>query len=116
MVISWIIDNIEADIVNQFLDYTTALNLWQGIENLLSNGRDELQIYDLSSRAATMTQGKDIVEVYYGNLLMLWKEIDRRMPNPMTCPKDITEFNKHIQRQRLYQFLTGLTGDLDKEK
>lgn len=34
----------------------------------------------------------------------------------MSCPKDITKFNKHIQRQRLYQFLTGLNGDLDKER
>ena len=48
MVISWIIENIDADIVNQFIDYTIARDLWQGIENLLSNGRDKLQIHDLS--------------------------------------------------------------------
>ena len=47
---------------------------------------------------------------------MLWKEIDRRMPNPMTCLSDITAFNKFIQRQQLYQFLTGINSNLDKEK
>ena len=38
------------------------------------------------------------------------------MPNPMTCPQDITKFNKYIQRQRLYQFLTGINDNLDKER
>ncbi|XP_057540796.1 uncharacterized protein LOC130818653 [Amaranthus tricolor] len=116
MVIAWIIENIDGDIVNQFLDYTTAHSLWQGIEGLLGCGRDELQIFDLSSKAATLKQNNDTIEVYYGKLNMLWKEIDRRMPNPMNCPQDITEFNKYIQRQRLYQFLTGINDSLDKEK
>ena len=49
MVIAWIIENIDLEIVNQFLDCTTTQELWQGIETLFSSGRDELQIYDLSS-------------------------------------------------------------------
>ena len=104
MVIAWIIENIDGDIVNQFLDYTTAHSLWQGIESLLGYGRDELQIFDLISKAATLRQDNDNIEVYYGKLNIPWKEIDRRMPNPMTCPQYIKEFNKYIQRQRLYQF------------
>ena len=42
IVISWIIKNIDVELVNQFLDYTTARDLWKGIETLLSSGRDEL--------------------------------------------------------------------------
>ena len=114
MVISWIIENIDGEIVNQFLDYTTAQSLWLGIESLLGCGRDELQIFDLSSKAATTKQDNDTIEIYYGKLNMLWKEIDRRMPNPMTCSKDITEFNRYIQRQ--HQFLTGIHDSLDKER
>lgn len=49
MVIFWIVSNINSDLINQFLDYTTARDLWKGIETLLGSGRDELQIYDLSS-------------------------------------------------------------------
>ena len=88
MVIAWIIKNIDGEIVNQFLDYTTAHSLWQGIESLLGCGRDKLQIFDL--KAATLRQADDTIEVYYGKLNILWKEIDRRMPNPMTYSKDIT--------------------------
>ena len=90
MVISWIIENIDGNIVNQFLDYTNAQSLWQGIENLLSSGRDELYTFDPSSKAATLTQANDTIEVYYGKQNVLWKEIDRRMPNTMVCSKDIT--------------------------
>ncbi|KAK1367303.1 hypothetical protein POM88_042864 [Heracleum sosnowskyi] len=115
-VLSWIIENIDGDLVNQFMDYKTARELWKGIETLLSSGRDELQIYDLSSKAATMRQGKDTIEVYFSKLNTLWKEIDRRMPNPMKCAEDITSFNSFIQRQRLYQFLAGVSDTLDKEK
>ena len=116
MVIAWIIENIDGEIVNQFLDYTTAHSLRQVIESLLGCGRDELQIFDLSSKAATLRQDNNTIEVYYGKLNILWKEIDRRMPNPMTCSRDITEFNKYIQRQRLYQFLTGINDNLDNER
>ena len=64
VVLSWIISNIDSNLVNQFLDYTTAWELWKGIETLLNSGRDELQIFDLSSKAANlnkkMTQSKCI--------------------------------------------------------
>ena len=51
IVLSWIIFNIDTDLINQFLDYSIARDLWKGIEVLLSSGRDELQIFDLSSQA-----------------------------------------------------------------
>ena len=87
VVISWVIDNIDADIVNQFLDYIIYRDLWQGIGNLLHSVRDELQICDLSSNTTTLTQANDIIKVYFGKLSILGKEIDKRMPNPMTCRK-----------------------------
>ena len=59
IVFSWIIENIDGELVNQFLDYTTARDLWKGIETLLSSGRDEPQVFDLSMKAATLTQGND---------------------------------------------------------
>src|SRR5688500_15396153 len=34
IVLSWIISNIEPALVNQFLDYSTAWDLWKGIETL----------------------------------------------------------------------------------
>ena len=90
--------------------------MWKGIETLLCSGRDELQIFDLSTKSATLTQGNNTIEHFYGQLNTLWKEIDRRMPNSMECSKDITTFNNYIQRQQVYQFLVGINDSLDKEK
>lgn len=38
----------------------------------------------------------------YGKLITLWKEIDRRVPNPMTCSDDITVYNEITQKNRVY--------------
>ena len=82
----------------------------------MSSGRDEHQIYDSSSKAVTSTKANDLKEVYFSKLSILWKEIDRRMSNPMVCSDDTTTFNKFIQRQILYLFVTGINEDLDKER
>ena len=93
-------------IVNQFLDYTTARDLWKGIENLLSDDSDELQIFNQ----------RDSIEAFYSKLQDIWKEIDRRMSNPLKQLKDLTIFNTFIQTQRLFQFLAGVNASLDKER
>ena len=96
IVLSWIITNIDTELVNQFLDYTTAKELWRGIEVLICSGRDELQIFDLSSQASNLKQNQDPLEVFYGKLTTIWKEIDQRQPNPMVHDEDITIFNTFI--------------------
>ena len=48
VVLTWIIENIEPDLVTQYLDYPTARELWKGIEATYSSGRDQLQVYDLT--------------------------------------------------------------------
>ena len=102
VVLSWIITNIEPNLVNQFLDYSTTWELWRGIETLLGSKQDELQIFDLSLKASSLQQNNDSIEVYFRKLNTLWKEIDRRRPNPTKYDEDITIFNTFIQTQRLY--------------
>ncbi|CAO2839435.1 unnamed protein product [Amaranthus hypochondriacus] len=116
VVISWILENIDTNLVNQFLDYPTARSLWLGIETLYSSGRDGLQIFDLTVKTNKIQQGTDSLEIYYGKLLALWQEIDRRQPNPMKDPEDIIIYNQIIHHNRLYQFLAGLDESYDKDR
>ena len=51
IVVSWILENIDIDLVNQFLDFPTAKDLWSGIEILYNSGKDGLQIFDLTIKA-----------------------------------------------------------------
>lgn len=45
---------------------------------------------------------------------VLWREIDFRRPNPMTCAADIERYNLSIQEDWVYVFLDGLDDRLDK--
>lgn len=116
LVFSWIIENIDADLVNQYLDYPTAYELWRGIETRYRSGQDGLQIFDLTVKANTFKQGKETRETFYSRLITIWKEIDVRVPNPMKCPEDITKYNEITQRDKLYQFLVDIDNSLDKER
>lgn len=115
MVLSWIIANIEPDLVSQFLDSTQHRTYGWVLKTLLGSRRDKLQIFDLSSKAVSIKQNQDTIEVYFDKLNTIWKEIDRRMPNPMKRTEDITIFNTYIQTQRLHQFLVGINYSYDKE-
>ena len=47
---------------------------------------------------------------------MLWKENDRRKPNPMKYPGDILTYNQLIQQNQLYQFLARISETFDKDR
>ena len=116
IVIAWIIENIDPKLVNQFLDLPTAKTLWDGIETLFSSGRDGLQIFDFTVKANKINQGNEPIEKYYSRLIALWKEIDRRQPNPKKDPNDIIIYNRLTQNKRLYQFLAGINETFDKDR
>ncbi|VFQ61029.1 unnamed protein product [Cuscuta campestris] len=115
-VITWILENIESDIVNQYIDYPTAWDLWKGIEATYGSGKDPLQVYNLMVKASSIKQGDQTLEKVYNQLQAVWKEIDRRRPNPMKCPEDMTIFTQIQQQNRLYQFLQAINEEFDVEK
>ena len=57
IVISWILENIDTDLVNQFLDFPTAKTLWSGIETMYNSGKDGLQIFDLTVKTNKSSKG-----------------------------------------------------------
>ena len=48
IVLTWIIENIGTDLVNQYLNYLIAYDLWKAIQTTYNSGRDQLQVYDLT--------------------------------------------------------------------
>lgn len=49
-------------------------------------------------------------------MVSIWKEIDSRIPNPMKHPEDITIYKEISQRNKLYQFLSGINETYDKDR
>lgn len=56
------------------------------------------------------------IEVYYGKMISIWKEIDKRVANPMKHTEDINMYNEITQKQKLYQFLSGINETYDKDR
>lgn len=66
-------------------------------------------------KANSLKQESQPLERIYSQLHR-WKEIDRRLPDPLQCPKDINLYNQLQQQNRLYQLLQAINNEYDAEK
>ncbi|KAH6764564.1 hypothetical protein C2S51_015813 [Perilla frutescens var. frutescens] len=107
-VFSWILQNIESNLVNNVAEYQTAKALWDALATTYGSRGDALQIYDLHNRASRQPQGSQTLEQYWNTLQGLWLAIDRRHPNPMKSDEDITIYNQITQENMLFNFLGRL--------
>ncbi|XP_042022888.1 uncharacterized protein LOC121770170 [Salvia splendens] len=82
-VFNWIINNIEADLVNEVSQYATANDLWEGLAVTYGSGADPFQVYDLHRQTDAIKQEGMSLEALWQKLQGLWISIDRREPNPM---------------------------------
>ncbi|KAI5405252.1 hypothetical protein KIW84_052147 [Lathyrus oleraceus] len=80
------------------------------------DGSDISQVYDLRRRVIRLKQAGGSLEKYYNNLQGLWREIDFRLPNPMTYQVDIQHYNTLIREEHVYVFLDELDDRLDNIK
>ncbi|XP_076919272.1 uncharacterized protein LOC143580006 [Bidens hawaiensis] len=115
-VFTWIIQNLESNLVNNASQYPTAKTLWDGLATTYGSRTDSLQVFDLHKRANSLKQGSDTLEDLWSNLQGIWMSIDRREPNPMKDPEDIRIYNKKTQEQRLYQLLTAINDKMEPIK
>ncbi|XP_076933928.1 uncharacterized protein LOC143599999 [Bidens hawaiensis] len=115
-VFTWIIQNLESNLVNNVSQYPTAKALWDGLATTYGSGTDSLQVFDLHKRANSLKQGSDSLEDLWSRLQGIWMSIDRRDPNPMKDPEDIQVYNKKTQEQRLYQLLMAVDDKLEPIK
>lgn len=104
----WIINSMDSSLINNFIRFSTAKLVWDAIATTYFDGSDTSQVYDLRRRVTRLKQAGGSLEKYYNDLQGLWREIDFRRPNPMTCQVDIQHYNTLIQKERVYVFLDGL--------
>ncbi len=48
MVCGWILENMEEDLVDQYAEYPSAQELWEGLAATYSKGRDGIQIFNFT--------------------------------------------------------------------
>lgn len=109
----WIINSMDSSLISNFIRFSTAKLVWDAIATTYFDGSDTSQVYDLRRRVTRLKQAGGSLEKYYNDLQGLWREIDFRRPNPMTCQVDIQHYNTLVQEERVYVFLDGLDDRLD---
>ncbi|XP_058739097.1 uncharacterized protein LOC131611000 [Vicia villosa] len=109
----WIINSMDPSLISNFIRFSTAKLVWDAIATTYFDGSDTSQVYELRRRVTRLKQAGGSLEKYYNDLQGLWREIDFRRPNPMTCQVDIQHYNTLVQEERVYVFLDGLDDRLD---
>jgi gag-polypeptide of LTR copia-type len=97
MVKDYMINSMHPSLIGNYLPFSTAKEPWDSISATYFDGDDLTQYLDLVRKVNRVKQAGSTVETYYSHLQGLWKELDARRPNPMTCPVDIEKYNKLVR-------------------
>lgn len=109
IVFSWIVDNIETEIVADFAHHQSAKALWENLLITFESTSDPYLLYDLDEKAGKITQGEMSLETYWRHLHGMWIDLDQCEDQPVTCcDKGVSQFRRYIATRRLFKFLTGL--------
>ncbi|XP_042043231.1 uncharacterized protein LOC121788673 [Salvia splendens] len=113
-VFSWIIDNVETEIVVDFAHHQTAQALWESLQTTFESTADPYLLYDLEENAGRIEQGEHGLETYWRHLHGIWVEIDRCQHQPVDCcDEGISQLRTYVATRRLFKFLTGLNARYD---
>ena len=110
----WLINSMDPALIDNFIRFPTAKAVWDAVSTTFFDGSDTSQVYALKRQVSRIKQAGGPIEKYYNDLQGLWREIDFRHPNPMTCSADVERYNSVVQEDRVYTFLDGLDDRLDK--
>ncbi|KAK3446508.1 hypothetical protein EUGRSUZ_A02186 [Eucalyptus grandis] len=100
-------------LIGNFIRFPTTKVVWDSMATTFFD-TDISQVYDLKRHLSQLKQAGGPIEKYYNDLQGLWREVDFRRPNPMTCPRDIERYNALVQEDHVYIFLDGLDNHLNK--
>ncbi|GAB2291436.1 hypothetical protein Dimus_025691 [Dionaea muscipula] len=110
----WLLMSMKPDIMKRYICLTTTVKICVSLGKAFSDGADELQVFALHQRAFSARQGGRPLSVYYGDLTVIFSELDHRDKVSMEHPNDVTSYRKSVQRQRVHIFLAGLDGEFEQ--
>ncbi|KAI5326839.1 hypothetical protein L3X38_035913 [Prunus dulcis] len=105
---------MDPDLVELFLDLSTAKDVWERTTQMYSDAYDEWKIYELRCKATRITQGGRDISSYFAELKSIWLELDHRCPINMKWPDDVKIRLAEIQKYHIYDFLTCLDDEFAK--
>ncbi|GAV72597.1 UBN2_3 domain-containing protein, partial [Cephalotus follicularis] len=116
LVMSWLINSMQAHITHSFLLLDSANKIWSAAAPTYSQTSNDVRVYDLKKRVHETKQGEMTVAQYFAKLNTLWQELDFYEDFQPECPVDTTRFQKWIEKERVLDFLARLTLEYDQTK
>lgn len=110
----WLLMSMTPEIMKRYLRLPTAHEIWSALSEAFYDGSDELQIFSLNQKAFTAKQNGRALSEYYGELMVIFQELDHRDTVVMKDPDDVKAYHKSIERLRVHIFLAGLDGDFEQ--
>jgi hypothetical protein len=103
---SWIIQSINATIVQSVLGMQTAFEVWMDLKNRYAQ-HDMFRISDLFESIYSLKQGTLSITAYFNALQGLWQELDQFHPIPscscnMPCSCDLITIVKSYRERMCY--------------
>ena len=114
MIMSWLVNSMEQEIGQTYLFLPTAKDLWDAVTETYSDLGNSAQIYDLKTRIRETKQGSQGATKYYNILKGLWQELDQYYDGEWECAVDSAKYKKMLEKERVFEFLAGLSSDLDE--
>ncbi|TXG57096.1 hypothetical protein EZV62_018409 [Acer yangbiense] len=111
MVMAWLVNSMEEDISSNYLDNSTAKEIWDSLTEMYSDLGNQSQIYELQLKLGESKQGSDTVTKYFAGLKRLWQDLD--MYNEYTW-KDLVD-GAHYQKVVDNNKVTSGKGDRQRE-
>ena len=106
--------SMKPEIMKRYLRLPTAQEIWVALSKAFDDGSDELQVFFLNQRAFTANQNGRTLSKYYRELAEIFRELDHRDKVVMKDPKDITTYQRSVERLRVHIFLAGLDGEFEQ--
>lgn len=104
---------MEQHLLGLFIELPTAHDIWESVTQIFNDEADKSRYYELRSMATRTRKNGHPVNIYFAELKNVWQEMDKQRPNKMVCATDLKSREDDLQKDMVYDFLTGLDDSFD---
>lgn len=87
------------------------LEIWENLSSTFSVKQDISACYELKTKIFNTKQGTLSVTDYYDTQNGLWIQLAQYQELKMECSKDTTTLTEFTERDRIFEFLSGLNPE-----
>ncbi|KAK3027519.1 hypothetical protein RJ639_040234 [Escallonia herrerae] len=114
IVMAWLINSMESHISWTYLFLRTAKVISDAVNKNYSDLENASKVFEIKNKLKEMHQGNLRVTEYYNELQTLWQELDMHYEADWGDLERNLKFKRHLEKERLYEFLTRLNRELDE--